>query len=267
MDPGDTAFLDFLSAVNTAAAENGYDLLLSAAISTRQETRIYERLIGEMQVDGIILMGVRAEDPRINLLCERNFPFITFGRTAGQQDHAYVDIDGTRGIELAVQHLVDLGHTRLAYLQPPRGLMLSKQRWLGYRQAMAQNELKLIEDYIISCNFRESAASEAMEQLLSLPVPPTAVIAPNDITAFGTMQALKQHGLQPGVDVSVIGFDDIKLAAHWQPALTTIAQPFRRIGFEVVSALVGMITRKEARPQIQIEPALVVRQSTGPARK
>lgn len=267
MDPGDTAFLDFLSAVNTAAAENGYDVLLSAATSSRHEMRIYERLMGEMQVDGIIMMGVRAEDPRISLLCKHHFPFITFGRTAEHQEHAYVDVDGQRGIELAVHHLAGLGHSRIAYLQPPKGLMLTKQRWQGYTQAMMEDGLKIDPSYVVPCSFREVDGAEAMEGLLTLPVPPTGLIAPNDITAFGAMHALQRHGLKAGVDVSVVGFDDIKLSAHWQPPLTTIAQPFRKIGFEVVSALIGVITGKEARPQIQIEPTLVVRQSTGPAAK
>ena len=167
MDPGDTAFLDFLSAVNTASAENGYDVLLSAATSARQELRIYERLIGEMQVDGVILLGVRTDDPRINLLCQFNFPFISFGRTAGHQDHAYVDIDGTRGIELAVLHLVELGHSRIAYLQPPKGLMLTKQRWQGFSQAMAYSSLKIEADYVIPCNFRKVLRSRSDGAALS----------------------------------------------------------------------------------------------------
>lgn len=264
-DPGDTAFLEFLSAVNSAAAENGYDILLSASTSTKNELKIYERLVGEGQVDGLILMGMRSNDARIALLENNNFPFVTYGRTLCSENHAYVDVDGAAGIASAVQHLFELGHRRIAYMRPPEGLMLTQQRWEGFVRGMAEHNLEIVEDYLLPCGFNERAGQVAMHVLLDLPRPPTAVLAPNDLSAFGAMRALQVRGLTAGVDVSVIGFDDIKLAAHWHPSLTTIAQPFRRIGFEVVKTLIALIGSGALapKPQIFIEPRLVIRQSTG----
>jgi DNA-binding LacI/PurR family transcriptional regulator len=265
LDPGDTAFLEFLSAVNTAAAENGYDILLSTATSTRSELKIYERLIGEIQVDGLILMGTRPDDQRVALLETHAFPFVSYGRTSNWQDHAFVDVDGAAGINLAVEHLHSLGHRRIAYIQPPDELMLSCQRWEGYCRAMADRDLKIIEEYVIPGGFNERAGQVAMHLLLDLPRPPTAVMAPNDLSAFGAMRALQVRGLTAGKDVSVVGFDDIKLASHWHPSLTTIAQPFRQIGFEVVKALISLIHDAQLKPRVYIEPRLVVRQSSGVA--
>lgn len=265
LDPGDTAFLEFLSAVNTAAAENGYDILLSTATSTQSELKIYERLIGEIQVDGLILMGMRPSDIRVSLLDGRSFPFVSYGRSAGSQHHAFVDVDGASGVGLAVEHLYSLGHRQIAYIQPPDGLMLSCQRWDGYCRAMADHGLPVIEEYVAAGGFNERAGQLAMHLLLDLPRPPTAVIAPNDLSAFGAMRAIQVRGLAAGKDVSVVGFDDIKLASHWHPSLTTIAQPFRQIGFEVVKALISLIHDPQEKPQVFIEPRLVVRQSTGAA--
>jgi len=265
LDPGDIAFLEFLSAVNTAAAENGYDLLLSAATRARQELKIYERLVGEMQVDGLILMGMRADDPRVHLLQKRGFPFVTYGQTAASEPYAFVDVDGAAGVRQAIRHLVDFGHRRIAYLRPPEGLMLAEQRWRGVVEAFQEHQLDLVEDYLVPGGFNERSGQVAMHLLLDLPHPPTAVICPNDLAAFGALHALQVRGLRAGVDVSVVGFDDIQQAAHWQPSLTTIAQPFREIGFETVRILLAVVCGNGGTPppQLFIEPRLVVRQSTG----
>ena len=111
--------------------------------------------------------------------------------------------------------------------------------------------------------FNQRAGQLSTHLLLDLPEPPTAIITANDICAFGAMRALQNRGQQVGKDVSVIGFDDITLADHWQPSLTTIAQPFRKIGFTLMQALISVITAENVLPQTMVEPKLVIRQSTG----
>ncbi len=267
LDPGDTAFLEFLSAINTAAAENSFDVLLSTAIASTLELSIYERLIGEAQVDGVILMGIRIDDPRVRLLHDLHFPFITYGQTTCSFDYSYIDVDGSSGIYAAVKYLYELGHRQIAYMEPPNDLMLSFQRWAGFKQASMDFNIDVNEDYIVRCGFNEYNGQIAMNKLLNLPHPPTAVLAPNDLAAFGAMRALQSRGLAAGEDISIIGFDDIKLAAHWYPSLTTISQPFRRIGFEIVKSLIGLITGKQKHYQSIIQPQLIIRQSTGPVAK
>lgn len=264
LDPGDTAFLEFLSAVNTVAAENNFDILLSTAIASTMELNIYKRLVGESQVDGIVMMGMRIDDPRVRLLHDLNFPFITYGQTTCSFEYSYVDVDGYSGIYSAVELLYELRHRKIAYLKPPDDLMLSLQRWNGFQQAAMDLNIEITEDYLVQCGFNESSGQFAMNKLLDLPHPPTAVIAPNDLAAFGAMRALQLHGLVAGKDISIVGFDDIKMAAHWYPSLTTISQPFRRIGFEVVKSLIGLITGTQQNYQSIIQPQLIVRQSTGP---
>lgn len=264
LDPGDYAFLEFLSGVNTRSAELGYDLLLSTATLPAKEMAIYERLVGERQVDGLILMGLREEDERMRLLLELNTPFITFGRNNSSMNYAYVDVDGGAGLAVAVAHLVALGHTRIAYITPPDGLALSSQRWQGFVRAMQEKNIPIFPELIVQGGFTEQHGQSAMLHLLDLPKPPTAVLTSNDLCAFGAIRALESRGLQAGKEVSVIGFDNIGLSAHWQPPLTTISQPFRQIGVQCASLLIQMITGKEKKPQINIDPLLVERSTTGP---
>jgi LacI family transcriptional regulator len=264
VDPGDYAFLEFLSGVNTGLAGLGYDLLLSAATSPAKEAAIYDRLVGERQVDGMILMGMRADDERVRQLMELNFPFITYGQTNSARPHAFVDVDGGAGLVAAVNYLAHLGHKRIAYITPPPGFTLAGQRWAGFTRAMQDNQLPVLDELIEPGDFSERSGQAAMHILLDLPEPPTAVLTANDLCAFGAMRALQSRGFKVGKDVSVVGFDNIGYSAHWQPPLTTIAQPFREIGIQCANLVVQMVAGKETLPQKIIAPRLVERQSTGP---
>lgn len=263
LEPSDNAFLEFLAAVNTAAAENSYGVLLHAATSQVEELSIYKRLVGERQVDGLILMGTRQVDPRIDFLIECRFPFVSFGRTGRSAEHAYVDVDGSKGMADAVKHLLELGHRRIGYITPPNGLMCASHRWDGFCAAMAQPGLSIDGELVVEGGFTEEAGQIAMHLLLDLPHPPTAVITANDLCAFGAMRALRMRGLVPGLDLSVVGFDDIRLASHWHPALTTVAQPFRRLGFVAAQTVIDIVSGKQVDSHVVLEPRLVVRQSTG----
>lgn len=264
-DPGDTAFLELLAGLNTLAGENGYDILLSAATTYSQEIKTYERLIGGAQVDGLVLMGIRSKDERLQYLTDKNFPFVAYGRSDVAIEYPYVDVDGATGIEMAINYLVELGHTRISYITPPEGLMCAHQRWEGFLRGMENHHLSIKQDYVIEGGFTERAGQISTHLLLDLTEPPTAIITANDICAFGAMRALQTRGLQVGKDISVIGFDDISLADHWHPALTTIAQPFRKIGFSLMQSLFSVISGENVLPQLLLEPNLVIRQSTGPA--
>ena len=262
-DPGDNAFLELLAGINTVAAENGFDVLISAATSPAAEIKTYERLVGEGQVDGFVIMGIKQKDKRLSFLKSKKVPFVSYGRSNGFPDSSFVDVDGSRGIINAISYLVSLGHTKIAYITPPTGLMCQKQRWDGYVQGMQEHQLPIADEYVLSGDFSENGGYMMGNRLFTLQDPPTAVLTSNDVCAFGVMRAAQQNQLLPGKDVSVIGFDDIALARHWQPALTTISQPFRAIGFSLMQSLLSMFADEKARPQVLLEPQLIVRQSTG----
>ncbi len=262
-DPGDNAFLELLAGLNTVAAENGFDILISAATNPAQELNTYERVVGEAQVDGMVLMGINAHDARLKFLSAKKFPFVAYGRSDLPLQYPYVDVDGAAGLAAAVDYLAGLGHRRIAYITPSPSLMCTSQRWEGFVRGMEQNRLPIEEEYVIQGGFGEVEGIRCTEQLLALPQPPTAILTSNDTCAFGAIRTLQNHGLQVGKEVSVIGFDDISLADHWQPSLTTLSQPFRRIGFYLMQSLLSILSGENASPQILLEAPLIVRESTG----
>ena len=262
--PGDNAFLELLAGLNTLAAENGYDILISAATNFNQELKTYERLIGEAQVDGLVIMGIQPQDERLEYLTTKKFPFVAYGRSDITLEYPYVDVDGAAGITTAIRYLAELGHKEIAYITPPKGLMCTRQRWEGYVRGMEENHLIINKEYVLEGGFSERAGQISTHLLMDLPNPPTAILTSNDICAFGAMRALQMRGFQSGKDISVIGFDDISLADHWHPSLTTISQPFREIGFSLMQSLVSIISGDNVLPQIVLDPKLVIRQSSGP---
>ncbi len=263
-DPGDNAFLELLAGLNTMAAENGYDVLISASTNADQELKTYHRLIGESQVDGLILMGIRPQDERLRFLISKNFPFVAFGRSDITEEYPYVDVDGAQGIIMSIRHLAELGHKKIAYITPPEGLICSQQRWDGFVRGMEECGLPIKKEYILNGDFSERSGQISTHLLLDLVDPPSAIITANDICAFGAMRALQIRGLHIGKDISVIGFDNISLSGHWLPTLTTVEQPFRKISFLLMQSLFSVISGENTLPTTLVEPSLIIRQSTGP---
>ncbi len=259
----DTAFYNLVSAINTEASQQGYGLLLQAATKKEDEIGIYKRLMGEKQVDGFILMGIACKDKRVKMLKDVKFPFVTFGRTLESENYSYIDTDGEKGIFKAVKHLVELGHTRIAFIKPPSDLTFSHHRLLGYKSGLHAHDIEVDSSLVVEGKFSEKSGQEIVETLMKISEPPTAIIAPNDFSAFGMMNWLNNHGMRVGKDVSIIGFDNLSLASHWQPGLTTLAQPFFQIGVQLTQLLMQVINGVDGHINVLVEPRLIVRESTG----
>ena len=261
-DPGDAAFQDFLSAVNLIGAKKEYSILMKASIDHKNELDIYRKLLGEGQVDGVLLLGTTPNDKRVKFLLEENYPFVSFGRTQIDGHDNWVDIDGDYGMKLAVDHLVSLGHQKIAWIPTPEILNCFSDRKNGFEKAMKTHGLDIPKEYQVPGGFREQHGQIAMHLLLDLPDPPTAVIAANDICAFGAMNAIAQRNLITGKDVSVIGFDDIRISSHWTPPLTTVRQSMREIGRSSMELLINSIEGNPVESCL-IKPELIVRSSVG----
>ncbi len=264
----DPFFMELLSGVGRQAAEHGYDLRLSAQSPGQEELNAYRRMVAGRQVDGVVLARVRQHDPRITYLHEVNHPFAVFGR--GETDehlYPYIDVDSVTGIRWLVEHFVDYGHRQIAMILSPRDLMFTTLRLRGYRETLDVLGLPYREDYVQEGDLSQRGGVEAADRLLQLDVPPTAIIACNDMMAIGAMTAIQRHGLRAGQDIAVAGFDDIPAALDAEPQLTTIRQPIYQIGRQLVDMLVGLMQNETLdQPHILLEPELIIRDSSGKRR-
>ncbi len=260
----DPFFSELLSGIIDQIAQYGLELNVTTPTASQSSEELYLKYIRSRRVDGFILVRTEQNDPRIALLQEHEFPFIAFGRTESSPDYPFVDEDGTHGIRLAIDHLVSLGHTRIACIGEPKVLTKSHQRVLGFISGLNANGIKVDPELIVEGNFRQRSGRASARKLLDLPNPPTAIVAVNDLLAIGAISAIQERGLTVGKDISVTGFDDIQLAEFVSPSLTTLHQPAHEMGTLLCQSLVRVINgNAESPPQTVLQPQLVVRNSTG----
>lgn len=181
------------------------------------------------------------------------------------EGHVAVTVDNRRGAEIAVEHLIGLGHRKIGYLSGPPDNVLTRQRTAGALAALAAADLRHEPSWFIAGDFALASGVECARRWLALDERPTAVFSSSDAMAFGFMSELNRHGIRVPEDVSVVGFDDIDISAHFIPPLTTISQPRTEIGETAAQLLLEMIRPAgDARPpaSVILPSKLVVRGST-----
>lgn len=262
----DPFFSDFLAGIGNEAAKHEYDLLISThSPHSEGERRAYLKAARGGWVDGLIVVRTRAADERIRLLHEHKFPFVAYGRSQTDFDYFYVDEDSAAGIRQVVQHLIDFGHERIAFIAPPRELQFGHYRRQGYLATMAANRLPVADEWIVDGDLTQRGGAAAVRPLLDLNPLPTAIIGGNDLMAIGAIKEIEGRGWTVGADISVVGFDDIPVAEHTNPPLTTVRQPIYTIGRKTCAMLIDSLNgRQPERPNVLLTPELIVRQSTGP---
>jgi LacI family transcriptional regulator len=260
----DPFFSELLTGIGNYSAEHELDLLVSTQAPGPEEMKTYERIVRERRVDGLLVVRTRHQDQRIAYLVDQDFPFVAFGRSDVGADFPYVDVDGRAGVRQLAQHLIDLGHRRIAYIAAPSNLMFATHRMAGYQEALAANSLALDEELVTVGELTQRSGRAAGYDLLTRPLRPTAIIASNDLMALGVISAAQGLGLTVGRDVAVAGFDDVPLAEDAHPPLTTVRQPIYEIGQRICGMLIRLLQGEILEEQhVILQPQLIVRKSCG----
>ena len=259
----DPFFSEFLAGIGNQAANLGFDLLVSTRPPGTMELQAYEKIVRSPRVDGFIIVRTRQQDQRIKYLLQMKIPFVAFGRMLDHNDYAYVDEDGEYGMKLITCHLAELGHKRVAYLDAPGHFMFAHYRRQGFLDGLKENNIEFDEELMVTGDMTQRAGFQLASDLLILPDPPTAIVACNDLMALGAISAAQQLGLEVGSDLAITGFDNIPLAEHCHPPLTTVHQPIYQIGEMVCEMLIKQIRAEPLeQEQIILQPSLMVRQSS-----
>jgi LacI family transcriptional regulator len=261
----DPYFGELMAGVGNEAVQHDFDLLVSTRPpDTPDEEDAYRRLVEGRRLDGLLVVRTRTQDRRIAYLSQAHFPFVAFGRSELGIDYPCLDVDSFQGLELAAQHLIDLGHTDFAFISPPQNLMFTVYRRAGLEATLERRGLSLQPEYCVVGDLTQQGGFEAMNELLDLPSPPTAVLGGNDLMALGAISASQKRGLVVGRDVAIVGFDDIFPAEHSHPSLTTVRQPIHDIGRRICRMLIRLINGDELTERcILLQPELIVRESCG----
>ena len=176
-----------------------------------------------------------------------------------------VAIENRKGARTAVQHLLSLGHRRIAFIAGSHRTGQSAERQAGYVEALNDAGIPADPALVVPGFFVQTGGHAATQQLLDLPTPPTAIFAANDEMAFGAIDAIHSRGLRVPDDISVVGFDDIATSSYIHPPLSTMRQPLGELSACAVRELVALIEGKGIEPSKTTLPLeLIVRESTGP---
>ncbi len=264
-DITNTFYPEVIRSVEVAAQAAGYSVLLCDSSEDRViEERHFSALFSR-RVDGIIL-ACCANSRANELIARRNIPVIFIDRLPASRAVNSVCTDNVAAGQLAAEHLIGLGHKRIGMLAGHLGLSPHHDRLEGFRKAMQEAHLPILDEYLIVGNVQVEDGVEAGRRLLSLPTAPTAILASNNKLLLGVLQAVEERNLSIPKDLSVLGFDDDLWNMHFSPGLTAVAQLTGDIGrrsFELLHQLIQNPPRDDAAPMHVLIPAeLRIRNST-----
>ncbi len=254
-----------LLGIEKAANEHGYSVFLANSDAEPERERRMVQTFAEQRVDGIVVTSSRVGAEYLPMLADLMVPIVLVNdQYPGEFMHS-VMIENVQGARAAAEHLIALGHRRIAYVGDLSGYQSDTERLAGYKQALAEAGIAFAPELAVKGDGKPAAAIEGVNALLALEQPPTAICCYNDMTALGAMRAIATRGLRVPDDISVTGFDDLFFAAYLDPPLTTVHQPMRRMGQMAMENLLKLMQGGEPVEQARVEAKLVVRASTGKA--
>lgn len=243
--------------------ELGYNLVICNTDNNPDKEAEYISLLKQKSVDGLIVATGAANTTVLKDVLKRKMPVALFARDLPAIAVDTVLVDDYMGGYLAASHLASLGHRKIAVIAEDLQVMSSRERIRGYRSAIEEHGIDFDASLIGVSDFTIAGGKLAAGELLDRPDRPTAVFACNDLLAIGAIHAARERGLDIPVDLSVVGFDNTIMATIVDPQLTSVAQPIREIGAQVMDLLVQEIRGdKRNKQRIVLLPELVVRGST-----
>jgi LacI family transcriptional regulator len=265
-----SGFEDYLGqimlGISQTAERFSYNVVLYVQNTTQQPAESYLPLIRGGMIDGLLLIVPHDLELLTELCNEQGMPYVMIDYAGDQaiEKTPTITVTNRKGVIDAMRYLLALGHRRIGFITGQMEMASARERLQGYKDGLAEVGLSYDECLVIEGDWSSYSGFEATRRMLSLEQRPTAIIASDDASAFGAMDAIKDALLRVGEDVSVIGFDDIPRAAQVYPPLTTVHQPLVEMGQAAVDILIDLLQgRTPISLHREFATDLVVRQSTG----
>ena len=260
---------EIVQGIEATAHDYGYTVILCNSESAPEREIASVEMLRSKRVDGVIVTASRVGALYLEYLEQIGGPIVLINNH-NEESGRYtfsVSVDNRHGGRLAAEHLVQLGHRRIAYVAGPANHSSDLDRLAGYRQALVEGGIQPDLALVVPGNGRPDGGEKALQAILALDPRPTAVFCYNDMTAIGLIHAAQQAGLSIPQDMAVVGFDDILFASYLYPPLTTVAQPKVEMGQHAMHMMLSLITAKEESEEdlanIVVQGKLIVRASSG----
>jgi len=266
---GDPFFPAFIAGIELELAPIGQALVLSVVNSEEAELATYRKLVSDARVDGLFLTDLRHDDARVALCAVLGIPAVTLGHPEGSESpFPAVSMDDSAGIVDAVQHLIELGHRRIAHVAGPSRMLHGTRRRDAFTRAMQAAALD--PSLVVEADFTAADGARATTHLLSGSERPTAIVYANDPMAIAGLGVAQRAGFRVPYDLSITGFDGTEIGEHLFPALSTVATDAVSWGRAATRVLLQAVAAASTDHQVAIDdlelpPATFVRrESTGP---
>jgi len=256
-------FPEVLRGISTSAHNSQYGIYLSTGAT---EDEIFDEVVAMDQgkrVDGIILLYSRVGDRIMDYLFESGLPFSVVGRPHTNADAvSYVDNDNIGITKHVMDHLMGLGHKRIAFIAGSKDFVVSLDRLKGYEESLAENSILFDPQYVVSQDLMQRDGKAAIRRLFDLPKPPTAIVTHDDLVAYEVIGYLEDLQINVPEDVSIIGFNNHALSKHLKPPLSSVDICIYDLGVEAANLLLEKINDEKAVPrQITVSSRLIERGS------
>lgn len=261
-------FAELLAAIEETTAAQGRSILLGTWAENLERQERVLKTLSEYRPDGMVVCAAGGSDAgHFRALMASGMPLVQLSREIPGLDLDFVGSDDRQGTILALEHLIALGHRRIAFLCASDRISTGRNRFAGYRETLAAHGISLDPALVYPSYGTRENGLKGIQQVLDVADPPTAAVCFNDLAAFGAMLGLRHRGLDAGVDFSLVGCDDVQEAAQWFPALTTLHNFQEEMGRQSAE----LLGRRIAEPhtptrRIVLTPELIVRGTTAPPR-
>lgn len=263
----DNIVFDVLTGINEYCGSMGYDLVLFNTTTSKQKEKTYAQLCRERRVDGVIVQGIKKDDPYLIEIFDSNIPCVLIDVPVESEHTGYVSTDNVDGSMKAIRHLAELGHSNIAMVNGHDQAYVSKERRKGFELGMEEEGLDIHTEWVVNGEFTELKAEKVAYRLLKKNPEITAIFCASDLMALGVMRAGFELGKSIPDDLSIVGYDDITLASYVTPALTTIAQDTFRMGYEAADLLLKILHQTDHKRVQLIDNELKIRKTTTRSKK
>jgi DNA-binding LacI/PurR family transcriptional regulator len=260
-------FLSVIRGVEDAAHCNRLSIVLCNSDEDQAKQQLYLQVMESEHVAGLIIVPTSTVDMGgLERLKQRGIPIVLLDRTVDNLQVDVVKVENVRGAQEAVQHLIDLGHRRIATLAGCVHLSTGLERYRGYRDALTLAGLPVDESLVKHGDFKTESGYRLTYELMALPQPPDAIFVANNMMTLGALRALRELNVRIPEDIRLVGFDDMPWSGELYSPLTSVSQPTYELGQEAVQLLMHRITQPDAPYRtVILHTQLVVRESSGAA--
>lgn len=262
-EPGGQFFMfDVLAGIHERLAMMGYDLTLVSTTTAQQRLISYLDLCTERRFDGVIVMGIRLDDPYVHEVVEAPLPSVVIDLPLISKHCAYVMTDNVNGARFAVRHLLDKGHRKIGFVNGHSQAAVSIDRRRGYEEALRSAGIAFAEDWVYEADFTLNGGARGLGALRERHPDMTAIFFASDLMAIGALRHCKERGISVPADLAIVGFDNIDLTEFVSPTVSTVAQPRFEMGTTATDLLIGMLDGNRAAEGRMLSPELIVRETS-----